>query len=97
MLFEKETNIDIKNKVEKELSDLNAQIFAIEELYSVAKTYNLFEIVLEILFLMSKSHEKCFISISVEEIAFVYENYFRSTILTVGNYPYCLFPIVYIL
>ena len=64
------------------------------QLFIVSKNYYLFEIVIEVLFLMSKSHEKSFISITKEEIAFIYEGYFKKIVLSSGNFPKSIFPIV---
>ena len=50
--------------------------------------------VIDLLFLMSKSHEKSFSSITKEEIAFIYESYFKKIIHSNGNVPKGLFPIV---
>jgi len=94
--YNQENDIQRKEHLEKELFELDSQKFTIDNLYMIAKKYGLFDIIIEILFLMNKLNDKLLNSISKSEVSFLYECNFKNKIKISGDYPKCIIPTVII-
>lgn len=94
-IYNQEKDIQTRELIERDLFLLDFQKFKLDDLFNIAKKYGLFDIIIEILFLMNKINDINFLnSLTKSEISFFYECNFKQKINSSQEYPKSIIPTV---